>query len=146
MSIKTQPIDEHLTLADSLHSLAIRMLRRLRAEDVRSGVGPARLSVLSILVFGGPSTVSELAEAEQVKLPTMSRLVNGLERDGLVLRGRDTRDRRAVRVRSTGKGRRLLEKARRRRLVTLVRRLESLSAPEEGVVREAERILRRLFD
>ena len=146
MSRKTTPNEEQLILANGLHSLAIRMLRRLRYEDVRAGVGPARLSVLSILVFGGASTMSELAEAEQVKRPTMSRLVTGLERDGLARRSRDTPDRRAVRVKATGKGRRLLEKARRRRLVMLARRLEHLSASEEAVVREAERILGPLFD
>jgi DNA-binding MarR family transcriptional regulator len=122
------------------------MLRSLRKEDIASGVGPARLSVLSVLVFGGTSAMSELAEAEQVKLPTMSRLVAGLERDGLVRRSTDVKDRRTVRVKPTEKGKKVLEKARERRLAILARRLENLSVREVAVVREAEQILHRLFD
>jgi DNA-binding MarR family transcriptional regulator len=99
-----------------------------------------------VLVFGEASTMSELADAEQVKLPTMSRLVAGLERDGLARRSPDDQDRRAVRVRPTEKGKRVLESARERRLATLARRLESLSVKEAAVVRESEQILRRLFD
>jgi DNA-binding MarR family transcriptional regulator len=146
MSRKSQKADVRDSLADGLHAVAIRMLRSLRREDIASGIGPARLSVLSVLVFGEASTVSELADAEQVKLPTMSRLVAGLERDGLARRSPDDQDRRAVRVRPTEKGKRVLERARKRRLATLARRLESLSVREATVVREAEQILRRLFD
>ena len=61
--------------ADRLHSAAIHLLRSLRREDARLGVGPAGLSVLSVLVFGGPKTIGELAAIEQVKAPTMSRIV-----------------------------------------------------------------------
>ena len=72
-----------LTVADGLHSAAIHLLRRVRKQDIASGEGPARLSALSVLVFGGPKTLGELAAAEQVKPPTMSRIVAGLKRSGL---------------------------------------------------------------
>src|SRR4249920_3993420 len=63
-----------LELADQLHSAAIHLLRRLRVRDRESGVGPAQLSALSVLVLGGgPRSLGELAEAEQVRPPTMSR-------------------------------------------------------------------------
>ncbi|HXX01836.1 MAG TPA: hypothetical protein VEJ00_11510, partial [Candidatus Acidoferrales bacterium] len=65
-----------LSLADRLHSVAIHLLRRVRKQDVETGEGPARLSALSVLVFGGPKTLGELAAAEQVKPPTMSRIVS----------------------------------------------------------------------
>src|ERR1700682_1727268 len=77
--------------ADRLHSAAIHLLRRLRVLDRESGVGPAQLSALSVLVFGGPRSLGELAEAEQVRPPTMSRIVAGLVRGGLVKR-RKTED------------------------------------------------------
>ena len=146
MSTDTRSTDDTAVVADGLHTVAIRMLRRLRNEDVGSTVGPARLSVLSILVFGGPSTVSELAAAEQVKPPTMSRLVAGLEREGLARRIQDSRDGRAVRVKPTPKGRRILEKVRARRLSVLACRLGSLSPEELAVVHEALGNLRRIFD
>src|SRR5215467_3653638 len=71
-------------IADRLHSTAIHLLRRVRKQDVATGEGPARLSALSVLVFGGPKTLKELAAAEQVKPPTMSRIVAGLARSRLI--------------------------------------------------------------
>src|SRR5437660_11754341 len=87
---------ETFETADRLHSAAIHLLRRLRIRDRESGVGPAQLSALSVLVFGGPKSLAELAAAEQVAPPTMSRIVSGLARAKLVLRKTDRDDRRAV--------------------------------------------------
>ena len=86
-------------VADRLHSAAIHLLRRIRKVDEASGLSAARLSALSVLVFGGATTVGALARAEQVSAPTMSRLVSGLERDGFV-RPRGSRGRRASRARA----------------------------------------------
>ena len=61
--------------AELLHSAAIRLLRMVRTEDAQAGIGPAQLSALSVLVFGGAKTVTELAKLEQVRTPTMSRIV-----------------------------------------------------------------------
>jgi DNA-binding MarR family transcriptional regulator len=102
--------------------------------------------VLSILVFEGPSTVGELAALEQVKPPTMSRLVSGLEHDGLARRRGDVRDGRLVLVFPTGKGRKILEKAREKRLSTLARRLGNLSPEELTLVQEAVGSLRRILE
>src|SRR5438034_1077083 len=75
--------------ADRLHSAAIHLLRRLRVRDRESGVGPAQLSALSVLVLrGGPRSLGELAGVEQVRRPTMGRIVAGLVRGGLVRRGK----------------------------------------------------------
>src|SRR5918993_886010 len=82
------------TLADQLHSAAIHLLRGLRGQDAASGLTAPRLSALSVLVFGGPRTVSALAAAEQVRVPTMTRLVQGLKREGLVTSEVDPSDRR----------------------------------------------------
>jgi DNA-binding MarR family transcriptional regulator len=120
-------------VADRLHSAAIHLLRALRREDRASGVGPAKLSALSVLVFGGPRSIGALARAEQVRLPTMSRLVSTLERDGLATRTADPEDGRASRVHPTARGRSVLRRGRARRVATLARRLEQLS--------EADRVL-----
>jgi DNA-binding MarR family transcriptional regulator len=138
-------IVESVSVAQDLHSLAIRLLRKLRKEDIRAGIGPARLSALSILVFSGRSTIGELAAAEQVKAPTMTRIVTGLERDGLARRDRDRKDGRSVSVVATPKGRRLLLRARDRRVSTLARQLEALSEDEISVLRDGVEILNRLF-
>lgn len=119
--------------ADRLHSLAIHLLRWARTEDAATGLSAARLSVLSVLVFGGPRTVTELAAAEQVATPTMTRLLQGLEADGYLTRRRDGADARVVRITATAKGRRALEAGRRariRRIDEVVRELDADSAAE----------------
>src|SRR3954470_6347147 len=103
-------------IADRLHSTAIHLLRRVRKEDTKTGEGPARLSALSVLVFGGPMTLGQLAAAEQVKPPTMSRIVTGLERSRLAERRTDSRDARRQRIHPTPNGERLLHEGRRRRI------------------------------
>lgn len=121
-----QPPDR--SLADRLHSVAIHVLRHARTADITAGMSAARLSVLSVLVFAGSRTVTELAEAEQVAAPTMTRLLHGLERDGYVRRRRSEADGRVVRVTVTPKGRRALDAGRRNR----VRRIEEVAAALSG--------------
>jgi DNA-binding MarR family transcriptional regulator len=116
-------------VANRLHSAAIHLLRRLRVRDQESGIGPSQLSALSVLGFGGPRSLGELAEAEQVRPPTMSRIVAGLEKAGLVRR-QSTHDKRRVRLEPTAKGMRILQEGRRRRVDSLARALKSLPSRE----------------
>jgi DNA-binding MarR family transcriptional regulator len=132
-------------LAGRLHSSAIHLLRRLREEDVKSGLGPARLSALSVVVFGGPLSLRKLAAAEQVKPPTMTRIVQGLERDGLVSRQVDARDGRVIQIRATRKGIRAMERARDQRLQVFVTLLQRVQGRERAVLTEASEILERLL-
>src|SRR4029077_3014352 len=134
--------------ADRLHSAAIHLLRRLRVRDRESGVGPAQLSALSVLVLGGgPRSLGELAEAEQVRPPTMSRIVAGLVRAGLVRRGK-TEDGRRVRLEATAKGSRILQEGRQRRVESLAQALASLSNEDREKLREfieqLEKVIRNL--
>jgi DNA-binding MarR family transcriptional regulator len=118
-------------VADALHSAAIHLLRRLRVQDLASGIGPAKLSALSVLVFSRrPLSLAELAAAEQVKNPTMSRLVAAMERDGLVRITASRQDARAMEIRPTKKGERLLLAGRARRVNSLATALESLNESE----------------
>jgi DNA-binding MarR family transcriptional regulator len=135
---------EVLGLADKLHSSAIHLLRRLRVEDESSGLTAPRLSALSVIVFAGPVTVSELAAAEQVRPPTVSRLVKELEREGLVERSRDPGDERVQRVSATPKGRKLLLEGRKRRVRRLAEDLARLAPGERKLLLEAAEILERL--
>jgi DNA-binding MarR family transcriptional regulator len=117
-------------LADRLHSAAIHVLRYARQDDAAAGVSAARLSVLAALVYGGARTVTELAAAEQVAVPTMTRLLQGMEGEGHVRRRRDGVDGRVVRVRATASGRRALERGRRARLARIGKVLARLEAAE----------------
>jgi DNA-binding MarR family transcriptional regulator len=125
--------EDAAALADQLHSAAIHLLRQLRKEDDASGLSAPRLSALSVVVFGGPLTLGELARAEQVKPPTMTRIVTGLEKEGLVKRKGDRGDRRLTRIEATAKGQKVLFAGRARRvekLATAVRRMEKQELAE----------------
>ena len=113
-------------VASRLHSAAIHLLRRVRAVDAASGLTAPRLSALSVLVFGGPQTVGALAAAEQVRLPTMTRLVQGLEADGLVTCAQDQADRRRVVVTATDRGTQILRAGQARRVAALAEHLAGL--------------------
>ncbi len=128
-------------VADRLHSVAIHLLRQLRREDEATGLSTARLSALSVVVFAGPLSVGELAGAEQVRSPTMSRVVADLEALGLVTRTMSTTDGRSVEVSATAKGRRVLQAGRRRRVATLSQRLDGLSARDLAVLDRAATLL-----
>ncbi len=133
------------TTADHLHSAAIHLLRRVRKEDAIMAEAPARLSALSVLVFGGPMSLGELAAAEQVKPPTMSRVVAGLEQNRLVERFADSNDARRVRLSATAKGVKLMKQGRRRRIQYLVQNLTARSPDELEVIRHAVEILEKVL-
>src|SRR6202790_1535867 len=129
--------------ADRLHSAAIHLLRRLRVRDRESGVGPAQLSALSVLVFGGPRSLGELADAEQVRPPTMSRIVAGLRRSGLVRR-HATEDARRVRLEATPKGVSLMWEGRQRRVESLAKALASLPENDREQLRGSLKLLQQV--
>ncbi|TML27563.1 MAG: winged helix-turn-helix transcriptional regulator [Actinobacteria bacterium] len=129
--------------ADRFHSAAIHALRHVRREDPATGVPPAQLSALSVLVFGGPRTLGELAAAEQVRPPTMTRIVQALEVGGLVRRERDADDRRVHRLHATANGRRVMQRGRERRVANLATLLDRLSLDEIARVREAAELVER---
>jgi DNA-binding MarR family transcriptional regulator len=131
-------------VADVLHSAAVHLLRGVRKEDVHSGVGPARLSALSVLVFGGPMRLTELARIEQVRPPTMTKIIAGLEAGSLVRRRVDAEDRRAVKLEATRRGTKLLQDGRRRRVARLARAFQALDAGELGVLDHAAAIIERI--
>jgi DNA-binding MarR family transcriptional regulator len=142
---KKTPFPKTSAIADRLHSAAIHLLRRVRKQDAATGEGPARLSALSVLVFGGPMTLGQLAAAEQVKPPTMSRIVTGLEDSRLAERLADSKDARRVRIRATVNGERLLHQGRRRRIEYLAGHLDGLSREEMATLQEAVGLLERLL-
>lgn len=132
-------------VADRVHSFAIHLLRWLRRQDDDANLPAPQLSALSVLVFGGGAlTLGELAAAEQVRPPTVTRLVAALEESQLVLRTPDPNDARVTRISATPKGARLLHEGRRRRVAALAEAMRKLPARERAIILEALPILERL--
>jgi DNA-binding MarR family transcriptional regulator len=130
-------------VADALHSTAIHLIRRLRLEDKRSGIGPARLSALSVLVFGGPCSLKQLAVAEQVTAATMSRVVAGLVRKKLVKREAASADARQLLLTATAKGAEVMQQGRERRVRYLEKLLASRSKGEIEQIGRAAAAIRQ---
>jgi DNA-binding MarR family transcriptional regulator len=107
---------ERRRVADRLHSAAIYVLRYAREADRPSAVGPAQLSALSVLTYGGPCTIGELAAAEQVAPPTMTRIVQALKARGFVRLKRSSSDARVTICEASSSGIDILKKAREARL------------------------------
>lgn len=142
-SEEDRSIDERIELATRLHAAAIHVLRRVRRVDPESGVTAARLSALSVVVHLGPLPVGELADREQVSSPTMSRMLTAMEEEDLVQRRPSSEDGRVVLVESTSRGRRVLDRARERRVEELAGALTELSQVEEAAVARAVEVLER---
>ena len=131
-------------LADAQRSAAIHLLRRVRRVDDETGLSPARLSALSVIVFGGPLRISDLARAEQVRTPTITPIVAALERDGLVAREVDAHDARAAILRATAAGRQVMTRGRARRVEALAAELRRLPAADRDILQRAADLLQQL--
>jgi len=132
-------------LADQLHSVAIHLLRLVRVQDAGSGIAPARLSALSVIVFGGPVSLRDLAKAEQVRPPTMSRIVDALETQGLARRRVDEKDRRGVVIAATRKGVAMLKQGRQRRVKFLASHLSRLPREDHAHIAQAVRAIQKVL-
>ena len=129
-------------VGSAVHSACIHVLRHVRTVDGESGLTGARLSALSVLVFGGPRTIGQLATAEGVRSPTITALVNGLEAEGLVRRVPAAGDdQRQVLVEATAAGTRRMRAAQARRLERLDELLGDLSPRDLATVGRAAALL-----
>jgi DNA-binding MarR family transcriptional regulator len=143
-TVTSQAPPDARVVADRLHSAAIHLLRRLRVEDKAMGLSAPRASALSVLVFRGPVTMSALAEAEQVRRPTITRLVDSLERRGLVRRVSDAEDGRVQLVEATAAGKRLLQKGRARRVERLMTGIAQLRVEDQQLLKRAAELMESL--
>jgi DNA-binding MarR family transcriptional regulator len=139
---KEPPLPE---LSDRLHSAAIHLLRRLRAEDDQAGLSAPRLSALSVLVFRGQMTLGDLARAEQIRPPSMTRLVRELEASGLVETTPSPDDARSILVRATRRGVSVVQDGRSRRVRLLQSMLDELSSRDREAVSRSVEILSRML-
>ena len=132
-------------LAARLHSATLHLLRRSSQEDRATGISPARLSALSVLVFGGPRTIGALASIEGVTPPTMTRLVAAMVAEGLVERLSDPIDRRVVQVAASTKGRASLLTGRDRRVAALAAMIAPLTPKERKRLATATFIMEEML-
>jgi DNA-binding MarR family transcriptional regulator len=132
------PRNSRHRVANALNSTSVHALRVARVADVETGLTAERLSLLSVLVFGGPATMSALARAEQVSRPAITRTVAALQEAGLVRREEVAADRRQSLVSATSAGKKVLEAGRRARIERLAAVLGDVR-PED--LRELDRAL-----
>jgi DNA-binding MarR family transcriptional regulator len=135
------PVDEEL--AGRLRVAVTRLNRKLRQQAL-AGLSPAQASALGTVKRLASPTLGELAAAEQVQPPTVTRLVASLESAGLVAREADGVDRRVVRVRITAEGRRSLQRIRTLKNAYLTRRLAALDLPERELAEALTSLLEHL--
>lgn len=143
--MSTKKREKSTELADRLHSAAIHLLRKLRREDAASGLNAPRLSALSVIVFAGPVALGDLAAAEQVKPPTMTRIVDALAQRGLVEKKKNTQDARSTLIHATAAGKKLLMQGRERRVRALAEQIAGLGGADRVVLERAAEILRRVI-
>jgi DNA-binding MarR family transcriptional regulator len=130
----------HVT-ANLLHSAAVRLLRAARAPDADLDLDGPRASLLSVLVFAGPQSVTKLAELEQVSAPAITKMVTALESAGLARRERSETDRRVVLVSATPAGKRLLERGRAARVRAIAALLADATEAQLQTLRAASDVI-----
>src|SRR5271170_5743666 len=134
-----------VSLAPRLRVAVTRLNRRLRTSAL-GGVSPAQASALAMIERLGSPALNELASAEQVRPPSMTRVVDALESEGFVERRVDASDRRSLRVSITAAGRRELTRIRSKKTAFLEQRLSALSEADRITVARALDILERLAE
>jgi DNA-binding MarR family transcriptional regulator len=132
-------------LASQLRFAVMRLSRRLR-QHAPEDITPSQLSALSVIVRDGRLTLSQLADAERVQPPTVTRVVDMLEQKGLAARVPSEHDRRVAFVEPTPAGRALVDTIRRRRDAYLARRLRTFTAEERALLERAATLLERLIE
>jgi DNA-binding MarR family transcriptional regulator len=123
----------------------MRLARRLRQmQDHTLGLNPNQLSAMGVLLNSGDQLIGDLAALEQVRPPSMTRIIHGLETRGYVARRSDPADHRRCLVTLTESGRHVLLANRRRRDEWLTVRIAQLDPADQDVLRRAVPVLERL--
>ena len=131
-------------LASTLRLAVMRLSRRMRAERADTSLTLSQLAALATLERSGPLTPRELAAAERVQPPSMTRLAASLEAAGLLVRTDHPTDGRQVLLSVSPAGSALLREDRRRRDAWLAHRLHELGPDDLEVLRRAAELLDRM--
>jgi DNA-binding MarR family transcriptional regulator len=127
-----------------LRDAIARLNRRLRQTRPLGELTQSQLSALTSLDLAGALTPRELADAERVQPPTMTRIVSKLEERGLVQRIPHPTDGRQVILSTTESGRSVLAVNRRARDAWLGSQIALLGAEEQETLRRAAEIVDRI--
>ena len=130
--------------AARLRRSVTRLNRRLRQNSL-ADVSPAQASMLATIEKLIKPTLGDLAKAEQIQPPSVTRLVQSLVDSSLCTRTVDEHDRRAQRVALTAQGRKELQLIRRKKTVWLSSRLEELTASEQKKAVELATLLEKIL-
>lgn len=134
-------------VAPRLRLVVMRIARLLRQRaDPENDLSTSLLSALATVDRVGAVTLGELAAAERVQPPSMTRLVAKLEERELVVRRVDVSDRRVARVEITPEGHKLLHRSRTLKTAFLAQRLQSLSSEDLAVLDAALPVLEKLAE
>jgi DNA-binding MarR family transcriptional regulator len=131
-------------LSSTLRVAVMRLARRLRAERTDTSLSISQIAALGSIARLGPLTPGELAEAEKVQPPSMTRTVASLEERGLVVRTPHPTDRRQVMLSVTQEAETMLTADRRQRDAWLSHRLAELAPADREKLRAAAEVLERL--
>lgn len=129
---------------DRLRVVLIRISRRIRSQ-ARGDISPSQLAVLGTIINHGPLTNGQIADHEHVRPSTSSKVVDTLERAGLVERTADPHDRRCVRILATQAGQDYADEVRAAGRTWLAEQLESLDAGDVAAISDAVPALERLL-
>lgn len=138
--------DKPESLAADLTVMAVRLVRWLRAADPSPALSGPEASAMAVIVYSEGITPSRLAELEQVKRPTITKLIDGLVERGLVERCDNPNDKRSSFLVATRKGRDVWEAGQLRRIAPLADRIETLSAEERRQFEAAMTLLAKITE
>ena len=130
--------------APDLRIAVMRLARRLRTERASDAMTPSQMAVLATLLRSGPMSPGELADAERVQPPSMTRILHSLLAQDMVSREPHPTDRRQVRYQATAQAEKMVQQDRQRRDRWLSRRLAELTDEELQAIGEAIPLLNRL--
>lgn len=145
MTQMTKPSLNTVAIADGLRPVLLRVGRELRREARAVGISPEQVSLLVAIKYAPGIGIRDLAAHERISAPALTKHVDRLERDGLVVRTPSPSDKRRIGVALTEEGQRALRRVRSRRTAWLATRLRGLDADELAAVEAAIEPLSRLL-
>ena len=132
-------------LGERIIALIELLRRRIRPSYHATRLTAARMSALRIIIENEWTTGGQIAQIEQVTQATITRMLDGLDESGFIVREPSQRDRRIVDVRATESGRAAFREAVTAQVERLAGDLADLDAQDRSKVSEAISHLERVL-
>jgi len=140
-----KPID---ACVHELMDTAPQILQSIRVEMRRgrgSDISIPQFRTLAFIQRNPDSSLSNLAEHLELTLPSVSKLVDGLVKQKLVIRQESAADRRRITLDLTQTGASIVNSARANAQASLAKKMDRLSDDELKIIHEAMKLLRPIF-